>query len=80
IEPRRRIRREHIFGDRSRETCLSMEDYLKRKTFSSLDRVTAEIREKFQQLLNLAEKYAFLKPAIMFGIDDDECNHQAPQR
>lgn len=80
IEPPRRIRRRHIFGDGSRDAGLSHEDDLKRKMFSSLDRVTAEIRERFQQLQNLTEKYAFLRPAIILGVDDEECNlDQAPQ-
>ncbi|GFV76933.1 uncharacterized protein TNCV_690031 [Trichonephila clavipes] len=39
----------------------------KRTIFSSIDRVTAEIREKFQQLQNLAQKYAFLRPEVILA-------------
>ncbi|GFW26938.1 uncharacterized protein TNCV_1377781 [Trichonephila clavipes] len=52
----RRIRRKHIFGDGSKDVHLSYEDDLKRTMFSSIDRVTAENRERFQQLQNLAQK------------------------
>ncbi|GFW40353.1 uncharacterized protein TNCV_1019111 [Trichonephila clavipes] len=58
FEPPRRIRRKHIFGDGRKDVQLSYEDDL-RRTFSSIDGVTAEIRERFQQLQNLAQKYAF---------------------
>ncbi|GFX85105.1 uncharacterized protein TNCV_4979601 [Trichonephila clavipes] len=57
FEPPRRIRRKHIFGDGSKDVQLSFEDDLKRTMFSSIDRVTAEIRERLQ---NLAQKYALL--------------------
>ncbi|GFX11584.1 uncharacterized protein TNCV_5141591 [Trichonephila clavipes] len=56
FEPPRRIRRKHIFSDQ-----LSYEDDLRRTMFSSIDRVSAEIRERFQQLQNLAQKFAFLR-------------------
>ncbi|GFT84808.1 hypothetical protein TNCV_2767941 [Trichonephila clavipes] len=36
-----------------------IEDDLRRTMFSSIDRVTAQIRQRFQQLQNLAQKYAF---------------------
>ncbi|GFX58916.1 uncharacterized protein TNCV_806201 [Trichonephila clavipes] len=51
FEHPRRIRKKHIFGDGSKDVYLSYEDDLRRTMFSSL---TAEIRERFQQLLNLA--------------------------
>ncbi|GFV25738.1 uncharacterized protein TNCV_2444421 [Trichonephila clavipes] len=51
--------RKHIFGDGSKDVQLSYEDNLRRIMFSSIDRVTAEIRERFQQLQNVAQKYAF---------------------
>ncbi|GFX24336.1 hypothetical protein TNCV_421371 [Trichonephila clavipes] len=35
-----------------------------------LDRVTAEIRERFQQLQNLAQKYAFLRPEVILSMDE----------
>ncbi|GFU72275.1 hypothetical protein TNCV_3224501 [Trichonephila clavipes] len=44
--------RKHIFGDGSKDVQLSYEDYLRRTMFSSIDRVIAEIRERFQQLQN----------------------------
>ncbi|GFW84118.1 hypothetical protein TNCV_4877811 [Trichonephila clavipes] len=37
-------------------------------------RVTAEIREKFQQLQNLREKLVFLRGGIMLDIDNGKCN------
>ncbi|CAG9763620.1 unnamed protein product [Ceutorhynchus assimilis] len=43
--PRRR--RKHIFGDGNKDAELSYEDDLRRTMFSSIDRVTAEIRERF---------------------------------
>ncbi|GFU77199.1 uncharacterized protein TNCV_152451 [Trichonephila clavipes] len=46
--------------------------------FSSIDRVTAEIRERFQQLQNLAQKYAFLKPEAILSMDELNLD-QAPQ-
>ncbi|PRD35152.1 UNVERIFIED_CONTAM: hypothetical protein NCL1_12459 [Trichonephila clavipes] len=55
----RRIRINHIFGDGSKDVQLSHGDDLRRIIFSSIDRVIAEIRERFQQLQNLAQKYAF---------------------
>ncbi|GFX30033.1 hypothetical protein TNCV_2617441 [Trichonephila clavipes] len=46
--------------------------------FSSIDRVTAEIRERFKQLQNLAQKYAFLKPEVILSMDELNLD-QAPQ-
>ncbi|GFW08297.1 uncharacterized protein TNCV_1656121 [Trichonephila clavipes] len=46
--------------------------------FSSIDRVTAEIRERFQQLQNLAQKYAFLRPEAILNMDEPNFD-QAPQ-
>ncbi|GFX68519.1 hypothetical protein TNCV_2432261 [Trichonephila clavipes] len=37
--------------------------------FSPIDRVTAEIRERFQQLQNLAQKYAFLRSEVILSMD-----------
>ncbi|GFW93236.1 hypothetical protein TNCV_2603541 [Trichonephila clavipes] len=48
-----RIKRKHIFGDRSKDAQLLFEDDLRRTMFSSINRVTAEIRERFQQLQGL---------------------------
>ncbi|GFS48203.1 uncharacterized protein TNCV_2296091 [Trichonephila clavipes] len=45
FEPPRRIRRKHIFGDGSKDVQLSYADDLRQTMFSSIDRVTAEIRE-----------------------------------
>ncbi|GFV53241.1 transposable element Tc3 transposase [Trichonephila clavipes] len=45
FEPPGRIRRKHISGDQSKDVQLSYEDDLRRTMFSSIDRVTAEIRE-----------------------------------
>ncbi|GFV25809.1 hypothetical protein TNCV_3867791 [Trichonephila clavipes] len=43
---------------------------LRRTMFSSIDRVTAEIRKRFQQLPNLAQKYAFLRPEVILNMDE----------
>ncbi|GFT97885.1 uncharacterized protein TNCV_2167851 [Trichonephila clavipes] len=47
IEPPRRIRRKHIFGDGSKDIQLSYKDDLRRTMFSSIDKVAVEIRGKF---------------------------------
>ncbi|GFW17775.1 retrovirus-related Pol polyprotein from transposon TNT 1-94 [Trichonephila clavipes] len=70
FEPPRRIRKKHLFVDGSKDVQLSYEDELRRAIFSSIDRVTAEIREKFQQLQNLAQKYAFLRPEVILSMDE----------
>ncbi|GFS78538.1 uncharacterized protein TNCV_3147781 [Trichonephila clavipes] len=70
FEPSRRIRRKHIFGDGSKDVQLSYENDLRRTMFSSIDRITAEIRERFQQLQNLAQKYAFLRPEVILNMDE----------
>ncbi|GFW17126.1 retrotransposable element Tf2 protein type 3 [Trichonephila clavipes] len=46
--------------------------------FSSIDRVTAEILERFQQLQNIAQKYAFLKPEVILSMDELNLD-QAPE-
>ncbi|GFX31919.1 uncharacterized protein TNCV_3408341 [Trichonephila clavipes] len=46
--------------------------------FSSIDRVTAEIRERFHQLQNLAQKYAFLRSEVIQSMDELNLD-QAPQ-
>ncbi|GFW69538.1 hypothetical protein TNCV_488841 [Trichonephila clavipes] len=74
----RRIRRKHIFGDGSKDVQLSYEDDLRRTMFSSIDRVTAEIRERFQQLQNLVQKYAFLRLEVILSMDELNLD-QAPQ-
>ncbi|GFU91572.1 uncharacterized protein TNCV_2543381 [Trichonephila clavipes] len=37
--------------------------------FSSVDRVTVEMRARFQQLQNLSQKYAFLSPEVILSMD-----------
>ncbi|GFS54691.1 hypothetical protein TNCV_2749581 [Trichonephila clavipes] len=56
-----------VFGDGRRDVQLSYEDYLRRTMFSSIDRVTAKIRERFQQLQNPEQKYAFFKACSEIG-------------
>ncbi|GFT71914.1 uncharacterized protein TNCV_2515561 [Trichonephila clavipes] len=73
-----RIRRKHIFGDGSKDVQLSCEDDLRRKMFSSIDKVTAEIRKRFQQLQNIAQKLAFLRPEVTFIMDEINFD-QTPQ-
>ncbi|GFX40675.1 uncharacterized protein TNCV_1217981 [Trichonephila clavipes] len=68
FEPPRRIRRKHIFGDGSKDDQLSYEDDLRRSMFSSVHRVTAKIRERFQKVQNLAQKYAFLRPEVILSM------------
>ncbi|GFY01102.1 uncharacterized protein TNCV_5075691 [Trichonephila clavipes] len=70
FEPTRRIRRKHIFGDGSKDVLLSYEDDLRRTMFHSIDRITPEIRETFQQLQNIAQKYAFLRPEVILSKDE----------
>ncbi|GFX61315.1 uncharacterized protein TNCV_1171541 [Trichonephila clavipes] len=41
-------------------------------------RVTAEIRKRFQQLQNLQQKYAFLRPEVILSLDELNLD-QAPQ-
>ncbi|GFW45923.1 uncharacterized protein TNCV_4496421 [Trichonephila clavipes] len=37
---------------------------------SQIDRVTVEIRKRFQQLQNLAQKYAFLRPEVILSMNE----------
>ncbi|GFV16665.1 hypothetical protein TNCV_4418521 [Trichonephila clavipes] len=46
--------------------------------FSSIDRITAENREKSQQLQNLAQKYVFLRTEVILSMDEYNFD-QAPQ-
>ncbi|GFY19625.1 hypothetical protein TNCV_4647971 [Trichonephila clavipes] len=46
--------------------------------FSSIDRVTTEIRERYQHLQSLAQKYAFLEPEVILSMDELNLD-QAPQ-
>ncbi|GFV24860.1 hypothetical protein TNCV_883281 [Trichonephila clavipes] len=46
--------------------------------FSSIDGVTAEIRERLQQLQNLAQKYALLRFEVILRMDEPNLD-QAPQ-
>ncbi|GFY05551.1 uncharacterized protein TNCV_4370611 [Trichonephila clavipes] len=73
-----KIWRYHIFGDGRKDDQLSYEGDLRGTMFSAIDRVTAEIRERFQQLQNLAQKYAFLKPEVILSMDELNLD-QAPQ-
>ncbi|GFX74166.1 uncharacterized protein TNCV_2911991 [Trichonephila clavipes] len=68
FEPSRRIRRKHIFGDGSKDVHASYEDDLRRTMFSSIDRETAEIRGRFQQLQNLTQKHAFLRHEVILSM------------
>ncbi|GFV57305.1 hypothetical protein TNCV_2679951 [Trichonephila clavipes] len=67
-----------MFGDGSKDVQLSYEDDLRRTMFSSIDRVTAEIRERFQPLQNLEQKYVFLRPEVILSMDELNLD-QAPQ-
>ncbi|GFX38869.1 uncharacterized protein TNCV_4753451 [Trichonephila clavipes] len=70
FEPPRRISRKHIFDDGSKDVQLSYEDDLRRTMFSSINRVTAEIGERFQQLQNIAQKCAFIRPEGILSMDE----------
>ncbi|GFU83329.1 uncharacterized protein TNCV_3739401 [Trichonephila clavipes] len=45
---------------------------------SSIDKVIAEIRERFQQLQNRVQKYAFLRPEVILIMDEINLD-QVPQ-
>ncbi|GFS53982.1 uncharacterized protein TNCV_3761971 [Trichonephila clavipes] len=49
----------YICVDGSKDVQLSYEDDLRRTMLSSIERLTTELRERFEQLQNLAQKYAF---------------------
>ncbi|GFU72893.1 uncharacterized protein TNCV_4910221 [Trichonephila clavipes] len=66
FDPPKGIRRKHIFGEGSEDVQLLYEDDLRQ----TIDRVTAETRERFQQLQNLAQKYAFLRPEVILSMDE----------
>ncbi|GFU01760.1 uncharacterized protein TNCV_1522751 [Trichonephila clavipes] len=70
FEPPRKIRRKHIFGNGSKDVELSYEDDLRRTMVSSIDRITAEIQERFKQLQNLGQKYAFLRLEVILSMDE----------
>ncbi|GFW36140.1 uncharacterized protein TNCV_4930021 [Trichonephila clavipes] len=76
--PPRRIMMKHIIGDGCKDAQLSYEDDLRRTMFFSIDRVTAEIRERFQQLQNLVQKYAFLRSEVILSMDELNLD-QAPR-
>ncbi|GFV42410.1 uncharacterized protein TNCV_4311401 [Trichonephila clavipes] len=81
IEPNRcriRIRRKHVFGDENKDVQLSYEDDLWQTMYSTMDRVTAEIRGKFLQFPNLAQKCVFLKPEVILSMDELNLD-QVPQ-
>lgn len=48
---------------------------MRRTIFSSIDRVIAEIRKKFQQWKNLAQKYNFLISVVILGVDQLNLDH-----
>lgn len=73
-EPRSRTMRKQKFEYGSGGAALSYEDELRRKLFSSLDRITMEIQERFQQLQNLAVTFACITPAVLLDSDDPTCN------
>lgn len=47
---------------------------MRRKLFSSLDRIIVEIHERFHRLQKLADKFAYLTPAILLDPDSIKCN------
>lgn len=64
----------HIFNDGTRDAKLSCEIELIRDLFSSLNRIIAEILERFQPLHNLTNTFAYPPSAILLGPDDTKCN------
>ncbi|GFV86577.1 uncharacterized protein TNCV_4184321 [Trichonephila clavipes] len=76
-------RQKHIFGNGNKDVQLLYNDDFRQTMFSSIDRVTAEIRtvatgERLQQLQNVAQKYAFLRLEVIFSMDELDLD-QAPQ-
>lgn len=69
---RRPKKKKQMFGEGSRDAELPYDIELRREMFSSLDRVIQEITLRFQQLHELAEKYAFLTPLNLLD-DKYEC-------
>ncbi|GFV23304.1 uncharacterized protein TNCV_4780181 [Trichonephila clavipes] len=69
FEPRRMMRKP-IFSDGSENVQLSNEEDLRRTMFSSIDKLTAEFRERFQQLQNLVQKHAFLSLEVILSMDE----------
>ncbi|GFV87331.1 canalicular multispecific organic anion transporter 2 [Trichonephila clavipes] len=68
-------------GNAQRKTPIqrcSYDDDLRRTTFSSIDRVTAEVEERFQKFRNLPQNYAFLWPEVILSMDKLNFD-QAPQ-
>ncbi|GFW32997.1 uncharacterized protein TNCV_1939211 [Trichonephila clavipes] len=72
FEPPGRIRRKRIFGDGSKDVQLPHEDDLRRTMFSSIDRVTAEIRKRFQQLFaaTVVAKLCFFRSEVILSMDE----------
>ncbi|GFU53334.1 hypothetical protein TNCV_2953681 [Trichonephila clavipes] len=52
----------------SRDSDLA--SHCRESTSLATDRVTAEIRERFQQLQNLEQKYAFLRPEVILSMKE----------
>ncbi|GFW25681.1 uncharacterized protein TNCV_1309421 [Trichonephila clavipes] len=67
-----------MLGNGSKYVQLSYEDDLRQTIFSSIDRVSAEIRERFQQLQSLAQKCTFSRPEVILSIYELNLD-QAPQ-
>ncbi|GFX20359.1 uncharacterized protein TNCV_3487171 [Trichonephila clavipes] len=78
FEPTRRIRRKHTFGNGSKDVQLLYGDDLRRRMVSSIDRITAEIRERFQQLQNVAQKVCFFRSEVILSMDELNLD-QAPR-
>ena len=70
---RRPKKKKQMFGEGSQDSELPYDMELKREMFSSMDRVIQEITLRFQQLHELAEKYAFLTPMNLLD-DKYECH------
>ncbi|GFS98482.1 uncharacterized protein TNCV_3478721 [Trichonephila clavipes] len=46
------------------------EEFMEEALIYAKSRVTAEICERFQQLQNLTQKYAFLRPEVILSMDE----------
>ena len=82
LEPQKRVRRKKRMpgpGERARDTGLSYKDELRREMVSSIDRIIQEIGTRFQQIQELAERYAFLTPAILLDPVSEVDLENAPE-
>ena len=70
IETERRVRKKkRMAGEKSNDVGLNFEAEMKRDLYTSIDSITQEIKDRFEQLHFLSQKYDFLIPTNL--IDDE---------